>query len=244
VISAVKPGAMRWWMTIPMTVVDTIFKAMSQCVPELTIAGHHADLCTVLVFGLNPRTGRFFTRSAGAAGGGFGAKFNGDGMSATICQNDGDTHNGPVESIESKIPMLIESYALRTDSGGPGRYRGGLGVEKRVRAMAPFTINTFAERTRCAPWGLLGGGDALPNGMCVERGDGRIEQPPNGKLDTVRLNEGDKIVIRTGGGGGFGDPAARSQTALRRDVRCGYVSREAAVRDYGVSTQFFEEDET
>jgi N-methylhydantoinase B len=117
-------------------------------------------------------------------------------------------------------------------------------VEKRVRAMAPFTINTFAERTRCAPWGLLGGGDALPNGMCVERGDGRIEQPPNGKLDTVRLNEGDKIVIRTGGGGGFGDPAARSQTALRRDVRCGYVSREAAVRDYGVSTQFFEEDET
>ncbi len=244
VISAQKPSAMRWWMTIPMTVVDTIFKAMAQCVPELTIAGHHADLCTAMVFGLNPRTGRFFTRSAGAAGGGFGATFRGDGMSATICQNDGDTHNGPVESVESKIPLLIERYALRADSGGPGRHRGGLGVEKRVRAMAPINVNTHTERTRCAPWGLLGGGEALPNRMCVERADGRIEQPPNGKLDAVRLNTGDTIVVRTGGGGGFGDPAQRSPEALRRDVACGYVSPAAALRDYGATMASLEEGET
>jgi N-methylhydantoinase B len=244
VISALKPSAMRWWMTIPMTVVDTIFKAMVQCVPELTIAGHHADLCTVTLFGHNSRTGRFFTRSAGAAGGGFGAKHNGDGMSATICQNDGDTHNGPIEAMEAKVPLLIERYALRPDSGGAGQYRGGLGVEKCVRALAPITINTHTERTRCAPWGLLGGHDALPNGMRIERSGGAVERPANGKIDSVRLNEGDAIVIHTGGGGGFGDPAARRREAIRRDVTCGYVSRAAAVRDYGISESFFEEGES
>lgn len=242
VISATKPSAMRWWMTIPMTVIDTIFKAMVQCVPQGTIAGHHADLCTVMVFGLNPRTGRFFTRSAGAAGGGFGAKYDSDGMSATICQNDGDTHNGPVESVESKIPLLIESYALRPDSGGAGRFRGGLGVEKRVIALAAINVNTHTERTRCSPWGLAGGRDALPNRMCVERADGRIEQPPNGKLDAVRLDIGDKIVLRTGGGGGFGDPSERAPDAIRLDVTLGYVTREAALRDYGVLPTSFEED--
>ena len=237
VISARKPAAMRWWMTIPMTVVDTIFKAMAQCVPELTIAGHHADLCSATFNGTNPRTGRFFTRGAGVTGGGFGAKHNGDGMNATVCQNDGDTHNGPIEATESKIPLLIERYALRPDSGGAGRYRGGLGVERRVRAMAPLNLNTYTERTRCAPWGLLGGGDALPNRMQIERADGRLEEPRNnGKFNAARLETGDTIIVRTGGGGGFGDPAERSPEAVRRDVACGYISAEAALRDYGIPT--------
>ncbi|HEV8021435.1 MAG TPA: hydantoinase B/oxoprolinase family protein [Candidatus Lustribacter sp.] len=236
VISAVKPSAMRMWMTIPMTVVDTVFRAMAQCVPERTIAGHHADLCSATFYGLNPRTGRFFTRGAGVTGGGFGAKYDGDGMSGTVCQNDGDTHNSPVEATESKIPLLIERYALRPDSGGAGRYRGGLGVERRIRVLSPLTVNTNAERTLCAPWGLLGGGDALPNQMQVQRADGRIEDPKkHGKFDSIRLEPGDAMIVRTGGGGGFGEPALRDPAAVRRDVACGYVTPEAAARDYGYS---------
>ena len=236
VISAVKPSAMRMWMTIPMTVVDTVFRAMAQCVPERTIAGHHADLCSATFYGLNPRTGRFFTRGAGVTGGGFGAKHDEDGMSGTVCQNDGDTHNSPVEATESKIPLLIERYALRPDSGGAGRYRGGLGVERRIRVLSPLTVNTNAERTLCAPWGLLGGRAALPNQMQVQRAGGMIEDPKkHGKFDSIRLEPGDAMIVRTGGGGGFGDPALRDPTAVRRDVACGYVSREAAARDYGHS---------
>jgi N-methylhydantoinase B len=236
VISAVKPSAMRMWMTIPMTVVDTVFRAMAQCVPERTIAGHHADLCSATFYGLNPRTGRFFTRGAGVTGGGFGAKYDGDGMSGTVCQNDGDTHNSPVEATESKIPLLIERYALRPDSGGAGRYRGGLGVERRICVLSPLTVNTNAERTLCAPWGLLGGGDALPNQMQVQRADGRIEDPKkHGKFDSIRLEPGDAMIVRTGGGGGFGEPAVRDPAAVRRDVACGYVTPEAAARDYGYS---------
>ncbi|MGA2391918.1 MAG: hydantoinase B/oxoprolinase family protein [Candidatus Lustribacter sp.] len=236
VISAVKPAAMRWWMTIPMTVVDTVFRAMAQCVPERTIAGHHADLCSATFYGLNPSTGRFFTRGAGVTGGGFGAKHNEDGMSATVCQNDGDTHNAPVEATESKIPVVIERYALRPDSGGAGRFRGGLGVERRIRVTAVLTVNTHTERTLCAPWGLLGGRDALPNKMQIERADGRLEDPAkHGKFNSVRVEPGDTMVVRTGGGGGFGDPALRERDAVRRDLARGYITAEAAARDYGFS---------
>jgi N-methylhydantoinase B len=235
VISAVKPSAMRMWMTIPMTVVDTVFKAMAQCVPERTIAAHHADLCSATFYGLNPKTGRFFTRGAGVLGGGFGAKYNSDGMSGTVCQNDGDTHNSPVEATESKIPVLIENYALRTDSGGAGQFRGGLGIERRVRVTAPLTVNTNAERTLCAPWGLLGGHAALPNQMQVERADGTLENPRHGKFHSIRLEANDTMIVRSGGGGGFGDPAKRPREAVQRDVACGYITPEAAARDYGFS---------
>jgi N-methylhydantoinase B len=236
VISAVKPAAMRWWMTIPMTVVDTVFRAMAQCVPERTIAGHHADLCSATFYGLNPRTGRFFTRGAGVTGGGFGAKHNEDGVSATVCQNDGDTHNAPVEATESKIPVLIERYALRPDSGGAGRFRGGLGVERRIRVLAALTLNTHTERTLCAPWGLLGGRDALPNKMQIERAGGGLEDPAlHGKFNSVRVEPGDTMIVRTGGGGGFGDPALRSRDAVRNDLARGYITPDAAARDYGFS---------
>src|SRR5437868_7967109 len=85
VVSAVKPAAMRWWMTFPMTVVDTVFKAMEKAIPERTIAAHHADLGVGLIHGLSPRDGRFFLMAAGPLGGGWGAKQNEDGVSATVC---------------------------------------------------------------------------------------------------------------------------------------------------------------
>jgi len=235
VVSATKPAAMRQWMTIPMTVVDTIFKALAPAIPDRVIAGHHADLCSTNLYGTDPRTGRFFVQSVGLPGGGWGATLGADGMSATVCINDGDTHNSPAEATEAKLPLLVERYALRPDSGGPGRHRGGLGVERRMRALAPLTLHTRMERTQCAPWGLMGGADGLPNRVRLERADGSALVPPNGKLQNVAIGPDDVIVMETGGGGGFGDPRERSLDALRSDVRCGYVSRAAALDAYGVT---------
>jgi N-methylhydantoinase B len=234
VVSAVKPAAMRQWMTIPMTVVDTIFKALAPALPRRVIAGHHADLCSTNTFGTDPRTGRFYVSSVGLPGGGWGAKSNGDGMNATVCINDGDTHNSPTEATEAKLPLMIERYALRPDSGGAGRHRGGLGVEKRMRALAPMNVQTRMERTNCPPWGLEGGKGALPNRVRIERADGTTVQPPNGKLPSFALAPNDVLVMESGGGGGFGDPHERSRDAVRADVRCGYVTEEAARRDYGL----------
>ena len=235
VVSAVKPAAMRKWMTIPMTVVDTVFRALAPGMPHAVAAGHHADLNSSRIFGTSTRTGRFFASSLGLPGGGWGAKYESDGQSATVCINDGDTHNSVIESQEAKLPILIESYSLRTDSGGAGRYRGGLGAALRVRVDGPMTLNMTTERTKCPPWGLLGGLSGLPNGVRVVRADGSEYVPRNGKMGAFPLQTDDVFIVEAGGGGGYGDPHERPRSAVREDLRNGYISRESALRDYRLS---------
>ena len=154
VVSALKPAAMRMWMTYPMTIIDTIFKALAPAIPEHIIAGHHADLVVGRVNGRRPKDDSFYIYLGGLIGGGWGAKHNGDGSNATIAMNDGDTHNGPSEQVEAKYPLLVERYALRPDSGGAGRFRGGLGCEQVVQARHDLRFNSQMDRVKCKPWGL------------------------------------------------------------------------------------------
>ncbi|HEY6497757.1 MAG TPA: hydantoinase B/oxoprolinase family protein [Trebonia sp.] len=234
VISARKPAAMRWWMTYPMTVIDCVFRALADVTPSAAIAGHHADLAVVNYYGLDRRTGRFFMAGGGLSGGGWGATERADGVSATVCVNDGDTHNQPVEAMEAKHPAVAEEYSLRADSGGPGRFRGGLGTTRSIRVLTDAKMNSFIERTKCAPWGVAGGADGLPNRLHLRRADGEEVDFPNGKVDGLRLGAGDRYVVQTGGGGGYGDPRTRPADMVLADVRAGYVSRARAEADYGV----------
>src|SRR5213594_2515767 len=235
VVSAVKPAAMRWWMTFPMTVVDTVFRALEKAIPDRTIAAHHADLLVCLINGISPKDGRLFLAGIGPSGGGFGAKLTEDGMSATVCLNDGDTHNHPVEQMEAKYPLLFERHALREDSGGAGRYRGGLGTEQVVQARAPININVQIDRVHCAPWGLAGGHSGAGNQVCLRSGGQEITDLPNAKVLMKRLNPGDAITLRAGGGGGFGPPEERDPDKVAHDVRQGYISRDIAGEIYRVA---------
>ena len=234
VVSAVKPAAMRWWMTFPMTVVDTVFKAMAAPIPDRTIAAHHADLCVALINGISPKDGRLFLAGIGPLGGGFGAKLSEDGVGATVCMNDGDTHNHPVEQMEAKYPLLFERHALRQDSGGAGRYRGGLGTEQVVQARSPININVQVDRVHCQPWGLAGGDPGAGNQVTLRIGGKEIVDLPNAKVLMKRLNAGDAITVRAGGGGGFGPAHEREAERVAEDVRQGYVSAAAAAESYGV----------
>ncbi|HEY6344329.1 MAG TPA: hydantoinase B/oxoprolinase family protein [Bryobacteraceae bacterium] len=235
VVSAVKPAAMRWWMTFPMTIVDTIFKAMEPAIPDRVIAGHHADLMVSLMSGLSPKNSRLFIASTGPLGGGWGAKMHEDGVSATVCLNDGDTHNSPVEQAEAKLPILIERLALRNDSGGAGRFRGGLGVEQTVQARSPLTVNLQIDRVHCAPWGLGQGQAAVGNSVSLRIGGREIADLPNAKVLTRELNPGDAFTVRSGGGGGFGPAWERDPESVARDVKLEYVSRDAARQIYRVA---------
>jgi N-methylhydantoinase B len=235
IISATKPAAVRMWMTVPMTVVDTIFKALAPAYPHRVIAGHHADLALADVFGIDPVTGRSTILKASTLnGGGWGAVSDHDGQSATVCLNDGDTHNTPVEAAEAKTPFVIVRRALRPDSGGPGRFRGGLGVVQEVRMLVPGRIETKVERTQCAPWGLAGGREGAANAVALLRRDGSVERRSNGKFPLTELAVEDGYCVETGGGGGFGPPEERDPSRVLDDVRAGYVSPEAAERAYGV----------
>jgi N-methylhydantoinase B len=234
VVSAVRPAPMRWWMTFPMTIVDTVFKAVSKAIPDRVIAGHHADLLAAGFHGFNPKTREFYFGNFGPLGGGWGAKKSEDGVSATVCINDGDTHNSACEMAEVKTPCVVESLRLLPDSGGAGHYRGGLGVERIVRARAPFVFSSQIERAHCKPWGLEGGREATGNGIAL-RIDGKWKDDfPNAKMVLANLKAGDAYAVRSGGGGGYGVPWERPAERVAEDVRQGYVTVAAAAESYGV----------
>jgi N-methylhydantoinase B len=234
VVSAVRPAPMRWWMTYPMTIVDTVFKALAPVIPDRVIAGHHADLVIAATHGINTKTSEFFLANFGPLGGGWGAKRSEDGVSATVCINDGDTHNSPSEQSEVKFPLVVERYSLITDSGGAGRYRGGLGLERVVRARVPMTFNSHVERAHCKPWGLEGGGEATGNEVAVRTGSKWKTDFPNAKVLVAYLEPGDAFRMRSGGGGGYGAPFERPVAAVEEDARQGYISVAAAKDSYGV----------
>lgn len=232
VLSAVKPAPMRLWMIYPMTVIDTVFKALAKAVPDRVIAGHHADLVIGACICHSGGQGRMMP--LGLMGGGWGAKHNEDGVSATICINDGDTHNNPVEAAEAKDPILVERYALREDSGGAGEYRGGLGTEMVFRPLEHMHFDAGLERVKCRPWGLFGGLSAMGNEVAVQRSDEPERVFESGKISGIPLDHGDTCILRSGGGGGFGSPLARPVARVVADVQQGYVSQEAARKYYGV----------
>ena len=235
VVSASKPAAMRKWMTFPMTVVDTIFKAMVQAIPERTIAAHHADLVIAMMHGIQPKDGQFFIGFVGPSGGGWGAKKSEDGMSGVVCSNDGDTHNSPCEQLEAKYPILIERHALRPDSGGAGKHRGGLGTETVVRARSTLSVDIQADRMHCPPWGLEGGLAGLANEVFVATKGVDPATVETGKVRNQRLRPGDRLFLRAGGGGGFGPPGQRDPERVAHDVRQGYVSEANALEKYQVA---------
>ena len=235
VVSATKPAPVRTWMTVPMTVADTIFKALASACPDNVMAGQHADLAAPRTFGLDPKTGRAFHFPPILSGGGWGALCDRDGQNATFCINDGDTHNTPVEAGEGRAPIFVAYRKLRQDSGGPGKFRGGLGVSQEVRLLSPGSVLSAMERTMCAPWGLHGGKDALANRFSVVRKDGSVQKLATGKTaGHVTLEAGDGFLVEVGGGGGFWNPLERDPQKVLADVQSGYVSLDAARRDYGV----------
>ena len=234
VVSAERPAPMRWWMTFPMTVVDTVFKALEPAIPHRVIAGHHADLIVVMFHGINPRTREFFIGNFGPLGGGWGAKLTEDGQNGVVCINDGDTHNSPNEQVEAKFPVLVESNSLIQDSGGPGKHRGGLGIERIVQARTNIVVNTQIDRVHCKPWGLGGGDDAQGNSVALRLEGEWKDDFPNAKVLTAQLKEGEAFCLRSGGGGGFGPAIERPAEKVAADVKQGYVSVAAAEKAYGV----------
>jgi N-methylhydantoinase B len=145
----------------------------------------------------------------------------------------GDTRIIPMELQETIYPYRYEELSLRGDSGGPGRFRGGMGFRKRYRIMAECVLRTNLDRTACEPWGVCGGMPGAVGSVIVIR-DGETEGVLANKADDLVLHRGDQVLVLTGGGGGYGPPAERAIADVERDVRRGYVSRENALNHYGV----------
>jgi N-methylhydantoinase B len=227
------PAPMAGWSIIVPTVVDTIVKALSGAMRDRVPAGHHGLLGgSIVFFGLHPKTKRRFVVQS-IEGGGWGGRPSEDGESATVSVCQGDVRNGSIEGIELKCPVLVESRGLRQDSCGAGKFRGGLGLDVRVRNLVEGRWNfEQARRLDCPPWGLWGGG-AGEAGAYLLRLPGENEFITKvGAHIPVPLHA--EAVVRTGGGGGWGDPLDRDPELVRADVSEELVSRLAAREHYGV----------
>jgi N-methylhydantoinase B len=229
-LSAKPPAALGLWSIALPTVIDTILKALAPAVPHLIPAAHKGDMGGCSFFGVRADGSRFLLMNI--FGGGWGGRPSEDGESASVSVCQGDVRNTPVELQEIKYPALIEQHALRQDSGGAGRFRGGLGLALTYRLLQPCKANINCDRTRDPPWGLHGGKAGATNCAVITRATDGAEAVVY-KATEIELAAGDRVTFLTAGGGGYGDPRARARTALASDVAAGIVSAEAVQRDYG-----------
>ncbi|MBI3090146.1 MAG: hydantoinase B/oxoprolinase family protein [Candidatus Tectomicrobia bacterium] len=233
ILSADENAAMGWWMMPIVSVIDLILKALHPAIPEQVTAGHYANISGAMFMGVNPRSGRRFHIMDPEIGG-WGATSKHDGMNAVVSLNQGDVHNLPVETEETTYPVRVREFRLRQDSGGPGRFRGGLGVVRATEALAPCEYMGQYERVQAPPWGLAGGGEGKVNRVTLRRHPEAAEEELALKLVNYPLQPQHVVTLSSPGGGGYGPAWERDVESVRRDVLDGYVSREQARDDYGV----------
>ena len=209
---------------------EVILKALAQGMPERVPASSGGDVCSMMGLGVNPRNGEAWLEATNEAVG-FGGHAGGDGADGIMHISEPGCRNNPVEVLETKSPMFIESYGYRPDTGGAGRHRGGVGVGRSYRFTAPSTGICIVYKTKSKPWSIAGGGEGDNNHVVLNPGTDR-EVVQGGSYN--HLDTGDVLVNNTGGGGGYGNPFDREPARVAADVRNGFVSVDAAARHYGV----------
>jgi N-methylhydantoinase B len=221
--------------------VDTIYRAMAEPLPDKVAAADGSTCMNFLFGGEHPDTGEPYVNYH-LEGMGWGGRPYGDGNDSVIVVN-GNCRNTPVEVFETRYPWLTEKYELRQDSGGPGEYRGGLGIERIIEARAPqITVSALFDRMKNAPWGLKGGKEGGKSSITVERSDDdefrtfveAFGTDSPSKFADVKITEGDRVRIQSPGGGGYGAPEDRSSVMVQEDVEEGFVSLVAARKQYGI----------
>jgi N-methylhydantoinase B len=227
------PAVMSGWSLPVPTVVDTILKALAPAIPDRIPAGHLGVLGgTIVFFGRDPRKGKNFVVQS-IEGGGWGGRPFEDGASASVSICQGDVRNAPIENIELKCPVIVEERVLRQDSGGAGKFRGGLGLDTRVCNLVEGRWNLIQTgRRQCPPWGLWRGRSGAPSDYLLQLPGDSGWKSVNVAMHPVPSNA--RAIVRTAGGGGWGDPLDRDPESVQIDVTEGFVSLEAASRDYGV----------
>ncbi|MBA2475893.1 MAG: hydantoinase B/oxoprolinase family protein [Actinobacteria bacterium] len=230
IAEVVMPGASSMRGVTGFRVVDAVAGALAQLVPErIPAAGEGGN--TIAVFGGGREGGERFVYSELVTGtwGGTPEADGNDGVSNPAAT----ASNIPVEVAESEFPIVVERYGLVPDTGGAGRFRGGLAIERSWRCLTPDTsLVVRSDRQLHAPYGLAGGDDGARSANLLRHADGSEEQLP--PMFSRVVQRGDVFHHRTAGGGGFGDPLEREPEAVAADVRDGKVGVEAARERYGV----------
>ncbi|HJM43619.1 MAG: hydantoinase B/oxoprolinase family protein [Nitrospinota bacterium] len=234
IFNARRPAPVGGCCEVEKRATGLVLGALAQAIPDRVPADQYGTVFHNMIGGMNRRTGRRFVYYEWPKGGS-GGYAGSDGQSVMAAFDEGDTrciHSA--EALETEFPVEMECSVLRTDSGGAGRRMGGLGVKRQVRVLSEGTYSMLADRAVLPSYGLGGGRLGKPTAAAVLRKGREIHVATPGKCHDFPINRGDRLVMLSGGGGGYGDPLNRPVEAVEADVRAGYISRKEAERSYGV----------
>ncbi|MGH6944433.1 MAG: hydantoinase B/oxoprolinase family protein [Geminicoccaceae bacterium] len=214
-------------------IAEAVFDALVPAIPARLFAAPAGSSGNFALGGTDPKTSRGYVLYV-ISGGGYGGSLHGDGLS-NGCSTIGISKSQPVEVLEQRYPVLFEEYSLHEGSGGAGRFRGGFGINYRLRLRrGTARASMVMDHGRYGPNGALGGRPGGVNKVSVIRKDGSIYVPPHlSKDQDIHLEEGDVVAVSTPGGGGYGDPRERDPRLIERDLARGYYTPELARRLFG-----------
>ncbi|WP_036554587.1 hydantoinase B/oxoprolinase family protein [Nocardiopsis sp. CNT312] len=228
---AVYPSAtFTQWSAI--VAFELVYKALARVIQTLP-ASSGGDEPGFMALGNDPRTGRDYVVSNNE-GIGWGAARDHDGGTAQQHPSQTTVRNTPIEVLEHKAALFHEKLELLPDSGGPGRHRGGFGVERVVRYTAPGEVLSMKKKSKTRPWALHGGHEPEPSHMELWPDTDRSRRVG---MYRARMEPGERFANRTAGGGGYGHPFERDPAAVVEDVLNGLVTAEAARTCYGLRVE-------
>jgi len=203
-------------------IIEAILLALAPAIPGKIFAAPAGTSGNLCLGGIDPDTGENYVMYY-FSGGGYGGWYDGDGIS-NGCATIGISKSQPVEILELRYPVIFEHYSLRDNSGGAGKYRGGLGVDYKMKLLrGTATASFMMDHGREGPPGTLGGLAGAPNEIVVSR-DGNDEVPEHlSKGEGYLIRPGDWIEVKTPGGGGYGPPCERDDDSILKDEKMGYV---------------------
>jgi N-methylhydantoinase B len=212
-------------------IIDVVIGALSEALPDATVGAANGANTTAVFSGTNPVTGKEYLYLE-TLGGGFGGRNDRDGKDG-VQVHITNTSNLPVEVIEMEYPLRVLSYGLVENSGGAGKYRGGMGLRREIMPVEHDCIfNGAGERFSNKPWGVFGGSSGGTGKFIHTKQDGnkkKLEIKPSG----ITLKAGEKILVETPGAGGYGSPEERSDAGITEDLESGKFSDEYVKRHYG-----------
>ena len=231
IVNCRAPGSVALRANTCQRVVDIVLGAMSAVLPERIIASANGANTSMVFAGEDPATGSPYVYLE-TLGGGMGGRNDRDGKDG-VQVHITNTSNLPVEAIEMEYPLRVEEYSLVVDSGGAGRWRGGLGLRRVVRPVGHVCeFSGAGERFRRGPPGIFGGEAGRAGAFRLLRADGSIENLP-GKLTRLILHPGDAVAVETPGAGGYGSPKERPREKLAEDLCSEKFTRRCIENHYG-----------
>lgn len=232
-LGAGAPKPMAGYTETILRLIGVVLGALAEADPERATAAPFGTINALSLAGHRPDGSRWVMFSF--FGGGLGGNPETDGLSHA--NNPISTATiPPVEILEAAYPVVFTQWALRPDSAGAGAHRGGLGAVYEIETLTDADVFLLGERGKVAPFGVEGGQPAALNRFAWQTPEGWASPPMVSKVTDVRIRAGERVRLETPGGGGFRPPAERNRDALNRDLRLGYVTPEAAARDYAPTT--------